>query len=312
MNKSELISTVSGKTSRILFSLQKKSPEILVVAGVVGVVGTVISACKATTKLESVLEKPKKEIAEVHELMNNKEYQESGEYTAKDGQKDLIILYTKTGVQLIKLYGPTVLLGVASIASILASNSIMRKRSAALVAAYKAVDSGFKEYRQRVIDRFGKDVEQELSYDIKAQKFEGTKVDEKTGKEKKTVEKVDVSGIPGYSIYARFFDENCTAFEKSPEYNLMYAKCQQQAANDILHARGHIFLNEVYDMFGIPRTKAGQVVGWIYDESRDDIDNYVDFGLYDVNKPKSRDFVNGYEKAVLLDFNVDGPIIDEI
>ena len=92
----------------------------------------------------------------------------------------------------------------------------------------------------------------------------------------------------------------------------MFLFKQQNYANDTLKARGYLFLNEVYDMLGIPRTKAGQVVGWIYDEKHPIGDNFVDFGIVDVNNERSRAFMNGYERSIILDFNVDGNILDLI
>ena len=119
-------------------------------------------------------------------------------------------------------------------------------------------------------------------------------------------------GLEGYSDYAKFFDEGCREWDKDPEYNLTFLKCQENYANDLLKSKGHLFLNEVYDMLGIPRTKAGQIVGWIYDEENPIGDNYVDFGIYDVYKEANRNFVNGYERNILLDFNVDGDILSKI
>ena len=108
------------------------------------------------------------------------------------------------------------------------------------------------------------------------------------------------------SQYARFFDETCPSWSKNSEANLMFLKLQQQFANDMLKARGVLYLNEVYAMLGIPRTKAGQVVGWKYDLENPSGDNYVDFGIFD---EKNKSFVNGFERSILLDFNVDGIII---
>ena len=90
----------------------------------------------------------------------------------------------------------------------------------------------------------------------------------------------------------------------------MYLRRQQDYANELLKAKGHLYLNEVYDILGLPRSKAGQIVGWVYDEKNPIGDNYVDFGIYEQNRAKNRDFVNGYEKTILLDFNVDGNILD--
>ena len=81
------------------------------------------------------------------------------------------------------------------------------------------------------------------------------------------------------SQYARFFDESSQYWDKSPEMSLMFLKQQELYANCILKSKGHLFLNEVYDMLGIPQSMAGQLVGWIYDEKNPIGDNYVDFGI---------------------------------
>jgi hypothetical protein len=179
----------------------------------------------------------------------------------------------------------------------------------ALAAAYVAVDTGFRAYRSRVVDRFGEAVDKELRYNVHSEKVEEKIVDE-NGKEKKVKKTIDVMGPEDVSGYARFFDDGCDGWTKDPEYNLMFLKKQQRYANDKLQSQGYFFLNDVYDMLGIPRSSAGQVVGWIYDEKNPCGDNYIDFGIYDCSREKARDFVNGYERTILLDFNVDGPILD--
>lgn len=308
MKKKELMTTVSSSFNKMGFKLKKHSPEILVVAGVIGTVASAVMACKATTKVSDILEKTKEDIDSVHDCVANESLAE--EYTSEDAKKDLAIVYIQTGVKLTKLYAPAVALGVLSLGSILASNNILRQRNVALAAAYATVDKGFKEYRNRVVERFGEEVERELRHNIKAKKIEKIVVGE-DGKEKKVKETVQVAGDPStYSDYARFFDDGCTGWEKDSEYNLMFLRAQQQYANDKLRADGRLFLNEVYDMLGIPRTKAGQVVGWVYNTENPIGDNYIDFGIYDVHREKVRDFVNGYERTILLDFNVDGNIWD--
>lgn len=312
MSKFEIVNTVTRKLNRVGFKFQKHSPEILVGAGIVGVVASAVMACKATTKLDEVLAEPKEKIEKVHEFMENPEKVPEGkEYTEEDGKKDLTILYTQTAVKVAKLYAPAVVLGAVSIAAIVGGHRILRKRNIALAAAYTAIDKSFKEYRNRVVERFGEELDKELKYNIKAKEVEEvTKAED--GTEVVTKKTVDVADPNTYSDYARFFDDGCTGWTKDPEYNLMFLKDQQRYANDLLKSKGHLFLNEVYDMLGIPRTKAGQVVGWIYDEKHPVGDNFIDFGIYDINKNRNRDFVNGYERTILLDFNVDGNILDMI
>ena len=207
----------------------------------------------------------------------------------------------------LKLYGPSLILGALSITSILASNNILRKRNVALAAAYATIDNSFKEYRSRVIERFGKDLDRELKYNIKAKEISEITVDE-NGKETTVTKTVPVVESEEPSDYARFFCEGCAGWTKDPEMNLVFLKQQQNWANELLKTRGHLFLNEVYDMLGIERSKAGQVVGWVYDETNPDCDNYVDFGIYDIYNERKRAFVNGWERSILLDFNVDGDI----
>lgn len=306
--KTDIMKNVTRNFNKIGFKLKKHSPEILVVAGVVGAVTSAVMACKATTKVHDILEDTKTKVDQVHEVLANDDIPEE-KYSVEDSKKDLAIIYAQTGLEFVKLYGPSVALGVLSITAILTSNNILRKRNLALAAAYTTIDRSFKEYRGRVVERFGKDLDHELKHNIKAKEIEETITNE-DGTETTETKTVDVANPTEYSDYARFFDEACSGWTKDPELNLMFLKRQQSYANDLLQKRGYLFLNEVYDMIGIPRTKAGQVVGWIYDENCPVGDNYVDFGIYDIHREKCRDFVNGYERTILLDFNPDGNILD--
>ena len=309
MNATAITTTVSKTLHKTGFKLKKYSPEILAVSGVIGIVTSAVMACKATTKVSAILEESKATIDAIHDCQENPELVEEGKYTDDDAKKDLAITYVQTGVKLVKLYAPSVILGTLSITAMLASNDILRKRNAALAAAYATIDGSFKKYRERVIERFGETVDKELKYGVKKQKIEEIVKDPETGKEKKAKKTVEVvEGIDGYSEYARFFDDGCKGWEKDAESNLLFLRAQQQYANDLLVSRGYLFLNEVYNMLGIQITKAGQVVGWVYDPDNKNLNNWVDFGIYDVNKPKARDFVNGLERTILLDFNVDGDI----
>lgn len=307
MKFNEIMNTASRTMHKVGFKIKKASPEILVVAGIVGVVTSTVMACRATTKAGDIVTSHNDDMDKIHQASE----MENVDYTPEDAKKDTVIVYTQTAVKFIKLYGPSVLIGIASIACIVGSHNILRKRNVALAAAYAAVDKGFKEYRGRVVERFGEELDKELRYNIKAKEFEETIVDSK-GKEKQVKKTVSVADPNGYSDYARIFDESCKGWSKDPEYNLLFLKQQQNWANECLQSRGHLFLNEVYDMLGIPRTKAGACVGWIYDEDHPVGDNFVDFGIYNLSIEKARDFVNGYERSIVLDFNVDGPILDMI
>ena len=293
--------------NKVSFQAAKHSPEILAGIGVVGVVASTVLACKATMKINDVLEDAKDQLDKVKEVANDPAY--DGQYNEEDAKKDTTIIYVQKGVEIVKIYLPAITVGAVSIGCLLASNNILRKRNAALGAAYATLDKSYKTYRNRVAERFGDEVEKEIRYGIKAEKVEKTVIDE-NGNEVTVEEEVKVMDPNLYSDYARFFDEASPYWQKDPEYNLMFLKAQQQYANDLLKARGRLFLNEVYEMLGIDKSKAGQIVGWVYDPVNPVGDNFVDFGIYDMSKERVRAFVNGYEPNILLDFNVDGNVWD--
>ena len=313
MKELAIVKSMSLFANRSLLKARKHSPEILLIVGLAGVVSSAIMACKATTKASDILEDMKEKREVIHECEANQQLIDSGEYSEEDAKKDLTLVYFQTGLKFVKLYGPAVLLGALSIASVLTSHNILRKRNLALAAAYATIDKGFKEYRERVVERFGKEVDRQLKYNIKAEKIEEKTIDPETGEEKIEEKTIETGEISDCSCYARFFDEYSECWQRNSEYNLMFLKAQQRYANDKLKAKGHLFLNEVYDMLGIPRTKAGQIVGWLYDpDGNSDGDNYVDFGIYDLHNRQKRKFVNGTEYSILLDFNVDGDILSRI
>ena len=301
--KEKLMNVYNGVKGKV----QKHSPEILMGVGVVGVVATTVTACRATMKLNYILDECAETRDKIKSVQENPAYEDR--YSDEDAQKDLTINYVQTGVKVAKLYAPSVALGVLSIGCLVGSHSVMQKRNAALSAAYLTVDKSFKEYKQRVIDRVGEEVEKEIRYGIKAEEVVETVTDE-DGNETTVTETVKIMDPNLYSDYARFFDEASPYWQKDPEYNLVFLKAQQQYANDLLRAKGRLFLNDVYDMLGIEKTKAGQIVGWVYDPENPNGDNFVDFGIYDMSKERVRAFVNGYEATILLDFNVDGNIWD--
>lgn len=321
MNKLTVMNRASSMINRAGAKIQKHSPEILIIGGVIGTVASAVMACKATTKLESILEEHRAKVEDIHTAKNDEEIREALQYTDEDGAKDLTIVYAQTCVKVVKLYAPAVAMGALSIGAILTSNNILRKRNVALAAAYATIDKSFKDYRNRVVERFGEAVDRELRYNIKAEKVTEKRTNPETGKEEKVKTTKFVVNPADISGYARFFeqytkDENGNTivnrcWTSDNEQNIMFLKAQERYANDILVSRGRLFLNEVYRMLGLPETKAGQIVGWVYDPDNTDPeekrDNYVSFGMYNDNLSYS-DYANGFDPAILLDFNVDGNI----
>lgn len=295
-----LFEGVQRGISRKLLVGQKNAPNILFAGGVAGMVGSTILACRSTLKLEEVLEETKQNVLLAKDTLQL----HPDKYTEQDRQKDTAIVYMRAGASIVKLYAPSIILGALSIAALSKSHNILEDRNAALTAAYVAIDKGFREYRQRVVNKYGEDEDRRLRYDTEL-------VVTGEGKNKpKTSERV---GPEAATVYAKFFDEYSEYWSKEAEYNSLFLRCQQNYANDLLNARGHLFLNEVYRMLGLPHTEAGAVVGWLREDKTVDGDGYIDFGVFVGGaEDRVRDFVNGREKSILLDFNVDGIIYNLI
>ena len=291
-----VVPAVIGRTvARNALLVQKASPGMLLTTGIVGMVGSTVLACRATLKMDEVLTESKSKLDLAKTLVHE-------DYSSKDRQRDVALIYFQTSVKVAQLYAPAVLVGTISIAALTRSHSILTQRNAALMSAYAALEKGFKEYRARVVEKYGEEQDQDFRYGI-----ERVEVIDAQTKEKRV--KMTVPGEP--SIYARFFDEMSSSWNREPEYNFIFLKAQQNYANDLLNSRGHLFLNEVYDLLGLERSMAGSVVGWLR-SSNGSTDNFVDFGIFNGDSEKARDFVNGFEKSILLDFNVDGVIYDKI
>lgn len=285
-----LAHVITKNLSRQILVFKKQSPNIFFVGGIAGVVTSTILACRATLKLYETLDVIQSDINGVKKLNKS----ESDQYPVEEYHKDVMYAYGRAGMQLGKLYGPSIIIGSASIAMLTGSHVQLTRRNSALMAAYAAVQKAYDDYRDRVREELGPEKELDIYHAAKAELVEDGTKEIKTADPNK------------WSPYARFFDEASSHWEKDPELNRLYVQCQQNYANNLLIARGHLFLNEVYDMLDIERSKAGAVVGWVVGKEGD---NYVDFGIY---RAFSSRFVNGRECSIILDFNVDGIIYDKI
>lgn len=287
---------------RALFKVKKNSPTILIVFGVVGVATGTVMACRATTKLSPVMDDFHDRMDEIHEADETR----SDDIT----KRDTVATYAETSAKIAKLYAPSVVVMGVSLTSIIMSHHILSERNAALASAYTTLFAAYKGYRSRVVDRFGELVDQELNTGIRREKIETETTDENGKTKKQKVEGAvrDDKDLGGYSPFARFFDEGSKYWRKNPDYNLMFLRGQELYANDLLRINGHIFLNEIYDMLGIDRTRDGQRIGWVYNPNDPNAENHVSFGIYNINRVGNRRFVNGDTDSILLDFNPDGDI----
>jgi hypothetical protein len=302
---------VSLKFGRQLLHLKKNSPQVMFAGGVATGLASTVLACRATLKLSETL-LPLEELKERSELRHEEFTQGVGvghdrAYDDKQYSKDQTVIKVKTILTVSKLYAPAAGLAMISVGLLTGSHVTLNRRNASLTAAYASVDQAFAKYRERVTEELGAEQDEKFRHGTRTVE----EVVEGTDGKKKTVKKQGVS-TDSPSGYARFFDQTCgDLWKPQPEYNRIFLQAQQNYANHLLQARGHLFLNEVYDMLGMERSGAGAVVGWLHGPKGGD--QYVDFGIFSDDKnPNVRDFVNGLEASILLDFNVDGTIFDKI
>jgi hypothetical protein len=294
-------SGLTRMAARATLEIKKNSPTILFVAGIAGVTTSTVMASMATLKLDKVVNDAQTRLLTINEAdaFNELHPEKAIDFDGNSAVQMKAFIYMRLVLDLGRLYGPAIIVGVAGVACLTKSHNILMKRNAALTAAYVTLERTYKAYRAKVRESIGDDKEAELHYEVQKELHEKEALAVEGKKKKK--------GGTGPSIYSRWFDESCSSFSISPEANVMFLHFQQRAANDRLKAKGFIFLNEVYESVGVPETEAGTVVGWTLDGEGD---NYVDFGIFNHHTDEVRNYVknDGTGAPILLDFNVDGPV----
>jgi Family of unknown function (DUF6353) len=281
--------------------LQRYAPEILTVVGLASMTAGALMAVKATTKLERTLHDAEARIADVKadiELADNVDVEHIYN-SPQEMKKALYGAYLRNVLEFTKLYGPAVSVFIAGGVSIAVGHGILAKRNVALVAAYNAVEKSFAAYRARVIEDLGEDKDRDYRYGI-------TETTETVDGKKVVTSSVDPNHM---SMYARCFDESNENWQKEPGYNQFFLTTEQNRFNDLLIRNGYVFLNDVYARLGFNKVPEGQVVGWLLKPGHD---NFIDFDIFDLSDQKKRQFINGDERSIFLDFNVDGTIFDKI
>lgn len=302
---------------RASLKIKAYSPELLLGLGIGSLIGSTVLACNATLKVDGILDimsEEKEKLNKVKDMAEKGELDEGVIYTERDYSKDMLTVRVQSGVELLKVYSPAIVMGAFGVGCILTSHNIIKVRQLAALSALAITEESFDKYRGRVAEQLGADKEEAIFHG-KTTIFEGDSIiiDEK-GKEKIVKGGASEAYTDSCSPYSKFFDETCFDWKRDADHNLTFLLHTQDYANKMLHAKGHIFLNEVYDMIGIKRTSAGQIVGWVYNSENGD--GHIDFGIFNKQNAQFSDanrlFVNGYEQSVLLDFNVDGVIYDLI
>ena len=298
------------------FALQKASPKIMLATGVVGMIGTCVMASKATLKVDTILDESKKKVDTIHMIAEDEEWRKANpevaeKYTEKDKDKDLIIVYAKTALELVKLYGPAILVGGASLALIICSHCILQGRLLAAGAGLAALGQTFNMYKNEVRERYGEEVERDISLGMHDEKFETVHIDE-SGKEKKTkiVTKV-VSEDKIASPFTLIFDERNPNYCKGdPRTSVENIISTDAFLTEKLQRQGFVFWNEIRSSYGYKPVPLGQTFGNIYDPKDPNRCCNVDSGIRKDN-PEVRDFLAGRTKQLVLNFRIDGDILDD-
>ena len=293
-------SSIGSIVSKVGFWGKQHAPQIMIVGGIAGGAAATVLACVATTKVKPVIESAKEELAAIPN-------------DSDDTKKQRAMVYLKTTGKVAVTYAPAAGIGAASVASILGGAGILNKRNTSLAMGLAATTSSFREYRDRLIERFGEEgeeIDKQLRFGTKTVELK-EKVTDKDGKTKtvkKEVEVIDGNKRNREFDYVRIFDWHNPCWDTNVDLSEFFLRAQQSIANDKLRAHGYVFLNDVLDSIGFPTTRVGQEVGWLYNPDDPNIDNYIDFGIHEVKI----DDEGTYRTVIMLDFNVDGSILNKV
>lgn len=289
---------------------KQHAPEIMIGASILTGAAALYFVARGTFKLEEILDDHNERVDDVKDQFGDVESSEHPEEIA-EFKKELAKEYVKTGGKIALAYAPAAGLAGASVVLSISAHGIMKKRLATSLAALESVTAAFEAYRQRVKDRYGEDVERDI---LTGRHVETVAVEttDKKGNVKMVDKKMTLVDPSLPSEYARYYSAStCDIFYITNTndgcgrvYNEEFLKTQEQVANLKLRSQGFLFLNDVYDMLGYDRTDYGQLVGWL---DNGDGDGYVDFRIALVEEG-----INENDDKWLLDFNVDGVIVDKI
>ncbi len=303
MKFNQIFDSLNGMLGKVQFGLKKNAPQILMIGGGVGVAVGAVLACKATySGLDPVLEEHNTTLKKV------KKDKEEKKITDSEAGKKTAAVYAKTSLKIARLYAPSVGTITLSLVAMFTSHGIMKKRNAALATALSLSDTAFKKYRDRVVDRFGEEIDKQLLTGTHEEKVEETYTDE-NGKEKKRKKTINVADPNAESMYMKYFTRSNPYWENDPQYVEAFLRGKMKKFNSLLATKGFVTLNEVYRELGFEENQAGMVVGWLKNSPNKNADGQIEFTVTDVCIPNE---YGEYENAYAIDFNVDGNIYLDI
>jgi hypothetical protein len=314
-----IFSSAAKFGSNLIQKVKFRSPELLIGAGVVGLVGAAVVAVRRGVRWHSAA---KAEI--VHDLETIKKAEGSPQYTREDKVQDYARVIGKGVWSFTQIYGPSVAAGVASVVSILAGTGVLKGRLAAMTSAAATAQAALERYRSRVREKLGEDADYEFAYEVSAKKGK-IKHEDGTKESLVTYHLVPSSGEwMAASPYSRLWDENAMEWCANRDIQFLTLRSLENHFNQELNARGVVFLNDVYKALGLPMSKDAALVGWIKDYEKPKMaklaaelgrvpgDGVISFGVFENESPSARAYLAGDDNRVVLDFNVDGVIYDLI
>lgn len=305
--------------SNLIQKVKFRSPELLIGAGVVGLVGAAVVAVRRGVRWHNAA---RAEI--VHDLETIKKAEGSPQYTREDRVRDYAQVIGKGVWSFTQIYGPSIAVGAASVVSVLAGTGVLKGRLAAMTSAAATAQAALERYRSRVREKLGEDADYEFAYEVSAKKAK-IKHEDGTKESLVTYHLVPSSGEwMAASPYSRLWDENAMEWCANRDIQFLTLRSLENHFNQELNARGVVFLNDVYKALGLPMSKDAALVGWIKDYEKPKMaklaaelgrvpgDGMISFGVFENESPSARAYLAGDDNRVVLDFNVDGVIYDLI
>lgn len=303
---------VGPRLGMLGLTVKEKQPEIFLTAGIVTGIGAAVMFARAHKKSEEVFQDVQGQIEATRDYVddNNSVVRNSGdipdtwdEIPPAEERKMLFPLYVEASKRATILYGPSVLMGIASVALILASHKSLQRRNRALVATATLLERSFNIYRKRVRAEMGEEADERFYYGADARKVNTVTIGEDGKKKKKKETKNHIPEDYDPIMYQRIFDNTNQNWNPIDEMSLFFLKMVEEYSNNKYTIRGWMTLNEVYKDLGFVESPEGAVVGWSKNVPGD---GFISFNIdSDINQREG-------DERYVLDFNVDGLILNHI
>lgn len=300
------------------------SPEIFASCAIGAMIGGVITASIATLKAKPILEDHKDKLTAIKTVKETADNLPDMEpYSDEEYAKDKKEIYLDTGKQIAKVYALPACLVCLSAVSTCVSVGILKKRNAAMAAAYLALNQSINEYRNRVKKYYGEEGERKIILGEEENIIEQDYIADNGKKKKKTKKEKVYSPLKSDAIISTLcwenedFDFTTNFGERQLDNELAMCHLRQLEGmfTNELQSKGFLFLNDVLRALSPSNNKEkytaveGQFYGWTYDKDDPDDSGIVDFGIFKDRVNLEKFLTNKYDH-LWLKFNIDdGPII---